>query len=468
MKALLRSRWFYAALFVVLGATAVKLYAGKTDEAPETAMVGRVVRGDFKVKVTTAGDLRAKSSVPIAPPQNTCMVGACQMKVASIIPEGTIVKQGDVVAELDRAPIITYTNNTNLAMQKAQAVFEQAQLDTTLNLSKAREDLRNLGTALEERTIAKEQALYEAPSVKRQAELDYLKAERALAQAQSDYKTRENQAKAKMREVSTDLQRNNNQLEMIKAITASFTVTAPAAGMLIYTRDYQGKKRGAGSMMYSGEAALAELPDLTKMLSTTYVNEVDIRKVSVGQPVALTLDSDPLKKLTGTIVGIANVGEERPNSDAKVFEVKIEIAETDTTLRPGMTTSNAIEVYSEKNVLSVPLEAVTADGDASFVFKKSGGTVVKQEVETGALNDTHIVVTKGVEEGDEVLLVPPANVAQVQVNRLEGKVASPNDAPSAKTVPMAPTGQTSKPNSPSVKPAPPAKAAPPKESGRGQ
>jgi RND family efflux transporter MFP subunit len=401
-------------------------------------MAARVVRGDFMVRVTTAGDLRAKNSVLIAPPQNTCMVGACQMKVQSIIPEGTIVKEGDIVAELDRAPIITYTNNTNLQMQKAQAVFEQAQLDTTLNLSKAREELRNLGSALEERSIAKEQARYEAPSVKRQAELDYQKAERALAQGQSDYKTRENQAKAKMREVSTDLQRNANQLEMIKGITASFTVKAPAAGMLIYTRDYQGKKRGAGSMMYSGEAALAELPDLSRMLSMTYVNEVDIRKVSVGQSVALTLDSDPLKKLTGKIVAIANVGEERPNSDAKVFEVRIEITESDTTLRPGMTTSNAIEVYSEKNVLSVPLEAVNADGNASFVFRKAGGSIVKQEVETGAINDTHIVVARGLEEGDEVMLVPPVNSEGIEVIRLPAGAVSPKDAARSKTVPAVP------------------------------
>ena len=66
-----------------------------------------------------------------------------------------------------------------------------------------------------------------------------------------------------------------------------------------------------------------------------------------------------------------------------MFEVKIEIAQADTTLRPGMTTSNAIETASIPNVLSVPLEAVVTEGGYSYVYKKDGRGVVKQMVETG-------------------------------------------------------------------------------------
>src|SRR3989441_7713011 len=70
---------------------------------------------------------------------------------------------------------------------------------------------------------------------------------------------------------------------------------------------------------------------------------MDVRKLAVGQPVTLTLDADPTKHLTGTVASVANVGEQRPNADAKVFEVKVTVQGSDTTLRPGMTTGNAIE-----------------------------------------------------------------------------------------------------------------------------
>lgn len=465
MSRLFRSRWTAGALGVVVLTIAIVLFAGKQAGADETGLIAHATRGDFKVLVTTAGDLRAKNSVQIAPPQNTCMVGACQLKIQTIIPEGTRVREGDVIAELDRSPIVTWTNNTNLAMQKAQAVYEQAQLDTTLNLSKAREDLRLATTALEEKRIAKDQAAFEAPSTKRQAEIDLEKAMRALDQGKIDYVTRENQAKAKMREVSTDLQRNKNQLDMVKDITAQFTVKAPSDGMLIYTRDYSGKKRGAGSTFFYGEAALAELPDLAHMLSTTYVNEVDVRRVVVGQPVSLTLDSDPSKHLTGRVTAVANVGEERPNSDAKVFEVKIEVIESDTTLRPGMTTGNNIEVFSQKNVLSVPLEAVTSDAGVPYVYKKSGASVVKQEVETGAMNDTHVIIAKGLEEGDAVLLVPPADHATMTGTRLPGSTAGEKprngDAPATQSVPVTRPPADSKNPAPANTKTPPGKAKAP-------
>ena len=165
---------------------------------------------------------------------------------------------------------------------------------------------------------------------------------------------------------------------------------------------------------------MATLPDLTQMESDTYVNEVDVRKVAVGQKVKISLDADPTKKLDGAVKSVANVGEQRPNQDSKVFEVKIDIAQADTTLRPGMTTSNAIETASIDHVLSIPLEAVTGEGGLSFVYKKDGGHVIKQQVETGVMNDNEIVVKRGLEKGDRVLLVAPADKANIEESLIPG------------------------------------------------
>jgi RND family efflux transporter MFP subunit len=457
MIRLLRSRWTIGILLVGAIATIAALTLTRTATADDTTLTARATRGDFKVLVTIAGDLRAKSSVSIATPQNADRAGAYQMKISSIVPEGTIVKEGDTVAVLDRSPLMTQMTNYNLSMAKATAVFQQAQLDTTLNLSKAREELRIMETALEERKIGVDQARYEAPSIKRQAEIDFQKAERTLAQAKTDYVTRNQQAQAKMREVTTDLDRNKMYLTMIQEVMTNFTIRAPAPGMVIYVKDYSGKKKGAGTMVNSYEGAVATLPDLTKMESTTYVNEIDVRKVAVGQPVTISLDSDPTKHLTGTVTSVANVGEERPNSDAKVFEVKILIAETDTTLRPGMTVSNAIQTLMVKNALSVPLEAVTSEANIPYVFKKAGGTIVKQEIKTGEMNDTHMVIKAGVEDDDVLLLVPPADVSKLTVNRLTGANAGPAGSDTAKTrsIPVTPPQTKSAPAKPKAAAPPP-------------
>ena len=420
-----RNRWPIAAAGIAgLAALAVWLMPEDVQGA-EAEMIATVKRGEFIVTVTTAGELRAQKFVEISAPAGAQAAQIYQMKIASIVPEGTTVKQGEMVAELDRASVATKVAEVSLAVQKAQAVYEQAMLDSTLNLSKAREEMRNMELALEEKKLAKEQARYEAPTIRRQAEIDLERAERALAQAKVDYKTKRNQAQAKMREVGADLDRQRNMLSAIEKVMQGFTIVAPAPGMVIYAKEWNGKKRTAGSQVSAWDPAVATLPDLTKMESVTYINEIDVRKVAVGQGATITLDSDPTKQLKGKVTAVANMGEQRPNTDAKVFEVKLEVEGADTTLRPGMTTGNAIVASRIDNALSVSLEAVNSADGIAYVYKKSGGSVVRQEVETGAMNDDAVVILRGLAEGDRVLLVPPKDGETIPLTRLEGAPVRP-------------------------------------------
>ena len=424
---LLRTRGFLIAAILVVGAPTAWLIAGGP-KADESALAARVKRGEFRVTVTTSGELRARESVQITGPMNAQQAQVYQMKIASIVPEGTVVKAGDVVAELDRSAAATKLSEVTLALQKAEAVYEQAMLDSTLHLSTAREEIRTMELGLEEKRLAKEQATYEAPTVKRQAEIDLEKAERALAQAKEDYKTKTEQAKAKMREVGADLGRQRNMLQLVQSVMQAFTVRAPAPGMVIYMKEWNGRKRVAGSQLSPWDPTVATLPDLTRMESITYVNEIDVRKIAAGQPVVVRLDADPTKALSGKVTSVANVGEQRPNTDAKVFEVKVVIDEPDTTLRPGMTTANEIETSKVADALFVPLDALNTEADVPFVYLQAGGGVRKQEVATGQMNDDEVVIVRGLDDGDRVLLTPPADSDNLALRRLP---AQPGPAPVA-------------------------------------
>jgi hypothetical protein len=298
-------------------------------------------------------------------------------------------------------------------VQKSLALYEQAELDSTLTLSKAREDIRTMELGLEEKRLAMEQSVYEAPTVRRQAEIEHEKAQRALAQARLDLVTRTEQARAKMREVGADLSREQNRMAAVQE------------GMVIYKKEWNGKKRATGSQVSAWDPVVATLPDLTQMESITYVNEIDIRRLAVGQSVRLTLDSDPSRSLTGTVSKVANVGEERPNADAKVFEVRVTITGSDTTLRPGMTTGNVIETLLLSDVLSIPIEALDNADGISYVYKRTGGRVIRQEVTSGPMNDDAVVIEQGLVVGDEVLLTRPRDGAALPLVRLVAKPAVP-------------------------------------------
>src|SRR5207245_1799896 len=188
--------------------------------------------------VPRLGDLPGRHTLKTTAPANAQQAGAYQMKIQSIVPEGTVVKQGDVVAELDRSTLASKLAEVQLALTKAQAQYEQAMLDSTLTLSTARENIKTMELGLEEKRLAKEQAVYEAPTVKRQAEIDYERATRALAQARADYETKTEQARAKMREVGAELSRQRGLLKAVQDFMAGFTIKAPAPGMVIYTKEW--------------------------------------------------------------------------------------------------------------------------------------------------------------------------------------------------------------------------------------
>src|SRR5436309_161628 len=119
-----------AAAVLTLGVPGAWLLAGER-RAADPSVVATVKRGEFRVVVTTAGELRARQFVQITVPTGGQQAGVYQMKISSIVPEGTVVKQGDVVAELDRTTVAPKLQEVSLALQKAEAQYEQAMLDST-------------------------------------------------------------------------------------------------------------------------------------------------------------------------------------------------------------------------------------------------------------------------------------------------------------------------------------------------
>lgn len=380
-------------------------------------------QGEFIVSVTTTGELRAKESTKIYGPSSAREAGIWDSKLTRIIPEGSIVKEGDFVAELDRSALDGKIRDAVLAIQKAESQFTQAQLDSTLTLSNARDELINLKFVMEERKLALEQAAYEAPSIQRQAEIDYDRAVRNYDQAVKNYDTKVKQAEAKMSEVGADLTKEQQKMDMYQKIMSEFTVRAPKGGMLVYQRMFGGQKVTVGSSVSMWDPVVGTLPNLDVMESITYVNEVDIQKVKAGQKALISLDAVAEKTLEGVVTQVANIGESRPNSDSKVFEVILEVTQTDTTLRPAMTTSNQIISAILDNVLAIPLETIHAADSINYVYKKAGAGIVRQQVEIGMINENEAEVKRGISIDDQLYLSTPADTTGIRFIRLDEVVA---------------------------------------------
>lgn len=389
------------------------------DSGEKEAIMASVKRGQFKVEIETTGELEAKNSVKIMGPHQLRNFQIYEVTIQNMISEGTVVKKGDWVATLDRSDFQTKFSAKQIELDKASSRFNQTQLDTALQLRQSRDELINLKYGVEETGIVLEQSKFEPPATIKQAEINMDKAKRAHQQAVENYKIKKNQNIEKMREVHAELRKVQSEFDGMNKVLEAFNILAPEDGMVIYHKYWDGKPIKAGSRIQIWDPTVATLPDLTTMMSKTYVNEVDVRKVQKGQPVNVGLDADPDKKLIGTVTSIANVGEQRPNSDAKVFEVMVEIKGTDATLRPSMTTSNKIVAQAIDSVLYVPLESLHNYQDSiTYVFKKNGINTVKQEVIVGATNANDAVLLGGLSESDRVFLSVPAGLEDQKIELL--------------------------------------------------
>src|SRR6056297_168656 len=390
---------------IILAFVLILIFTGKGKKS-DSVLVAEVEKGRFEVLVTTTGELQAKESVEIRGPQGlrNRRLGIREVKIIDLVPEGTVVDSGDYVARLDKTETLTKLKDAEDELEKRKSEYIKTKLDTAMKLKQARNELIDLEFAVEEKKIAMKESKYEPPTTQRQAKYDFQKAKRQLKQAKENYQLQVEQAEAEMKEATINLDKQQRTRDKMAELVQQLTIYAPQPGMVIYERNWNGEKQKEGSTISPWNLTVATLPDLSTYISKTYVNEIDISKVNRGQNVRIKVDAFPNRKYTGKVTEVANVGQELKSTGAKVFEVIITMNESDSIIRPAMTTTNKIVTSRFNDVKYLPLETIFQKDTMSVVY--TVGREIKQ-VELGIANENHIIVEEGLKEGEEVYLTVP-------------------------------------------------------------
>lgn len=426
---------------VVVALVALGIFNKAFSKKKAVNVFAEVKEGLFEITVSNSGELIAEKSLDIMGPafnqrnnenenhgnsgggrQGGGMGGGqnhggdfhvMDFKIQDMVPEGTIVKQGDYVAQLDRT---SYDNTLKDEIENLKTLhtnLEMKVLDTTDVLSSLRDEIKNQKYVVEEADITLDQSKYEPPATIRQAEMNLNKQQRALEQKIKNYKLRYVQTRMEINNQKQVVANQEALVENLQQFLSKFTITAPSPGMIIYKKNRLGTKTKVGSNVNPFDRVIATLPDLSTMISKVYVSEIEVAKVVAGQKAAITVDAFPQKSYTGSVISIANVGEQLPNSDAKMFEVQIRIDGSDQTLRPAMTTWNKIIIKTFDNSVFIPLECVQTGSDSiPFVYKKNN---TKQIVVLGDLNDKNVIVKQGLEAGTEIYTTTPDDAANFRL-----------------------------------------------------
>lgn len=390
----------------------------RTNKEEITVITSLVQRGEFDVQVFSSGQIESENKLNINVPEklNDRSLRIWRLKITELVEEGTYVDSGDFVARLDPDAVQEQVKSAQDELDKAYSDLQDAKIDSNLNLSNQRDMITNALLDMQEKEIVVKESVYESPSIRKKAEMDHDKAVRKYEQEKKAYQLKKRQEENKVSRQTINHRQVSERFDGLNELYRSLTITAPKAGIITYIKNPWGVTK-VGSEV-GGGGAVATIPDMGNLISKTYINEIDISKVKEGQQVKVGIDAFPEKKMEGQVATIANIGQSMPNSDARVFEVKIRIFGKDGDLKPAMTTSNVIFTNTYRDTLFIPADAVFKNDSLQYVYLQKNG-LVKQVIKTGDANENYIIVAKGLKAGDQVCLTEPEDAQELPYQGLE-------------------------------------------------
>jgi len=403
-----------------------------------TVQTGKVQKQNLASVVSASGEIKPKTYVNIG-------ANAFGKIIKLHVKEGDRVKKGQLLAQLENVQSSADVNATRASVQAAEtdAVAGDAALKTSLaDLNRAKSDAAHAKLDWD-----RAQGLYKAALIAKQ-DYDVKKAawesaDAGLAQAEA----RVAQAKAQKDSMDKHITQNQANLTRVSDVLQKTTYEAPFDGVITNLPVREGETVVIGIQNSPG-STLMTIADMSVITSEVKVDETDIVNVHLGQPADVTIDAIPHKVFHGIVseigdnaivrsTGVATSQATSTSEEAKDFKVVVTLTDPPPDLRPGLSSTAKITTATRSSVLSIPIQALTVRTQADLVPKdkdkdagKGNNSVqaastpvepskLKEEiqgvfvirnkkaefvpVDTGISGTTDIEVTKGMQEGDEVI-----------------------------------------------------------------
>jgi HlyD family secretion protein len=367
-----------------------------------------VIRGEFESAIVSKGEIKSQDyqKVILPEPMRDINLNIYYLKINDLVPEGSIVEKGDYVALLDQERIKSELQRTSEKLESYENEYVIRKIDSTSSLTNLRNSIKEKEYDLEYKEIEIKQSVYESPSYQDKVKRSYSRAVRELEVGRRNYQRKVMQYSGicgrSERQVASYSERKK---KLTKALSAA-RITSPIDGMVIYATVH-GRTRKKGDQVSLWSPEILVLPDLTKLVSESYVEEINIAKVAEGDRVRVSVDALPDKVFMGEIIKIANIGKSLKGVDSKVFDISVKIDGTNDDIAHGMYTTNEIITHYDSTALIVSLDCVFNDKTGSYVYKREDGEIVKVPIKLSHTNDELGVVESGIKERDVILAERP-------------------------------------------------------------
>lgn len=347
------------AAMMLLGAAVM---TGCSKKTGFTYSEAEAAKQDIVNSVTATGTIEPVTSVDVG-----TQVSGVISKL--YVDYNSVVKAGEVIAELDRTNLMSELSSAQASLKSAQSELDYQKTN-----------------------YERYKALYDKGLISAN---DFEQARLSYVQAQ---------------------QKTQQQKESVKKAQTNLgyaTITSPIDGVVLSKEVEEGQTVASS---FSTPTLFKIARDLTDMRVIADVDEADIGDVKEGQRVTFTVDAFPDDTFEGQVTQVRQ--EATTESNVVTYEVVISAPNDDLKLKPGLTANVVIFTMEAKDVLAVPSKALRftpreamlnsdetiTDTDAKEkVWVKEGSNLKAVAVETGMTNGTLTQITKGLKPGTHVL-----------------------------------------------------------------
>jgi len=440
-----KTLWIAAGLVLCAGAYAFlpkKAAPSYKSTLPTAPLTIAAANSQFLQEVLERGEVGSSSNVDIrCQVQSKVLIGT---PIIQIVQEGAYVQEGDFLVKLDDSGILGDVVQQQIACNSSRALEVEGRTDyeaakLALEEYEAGTYLQDLGVLEGDRFVAQENMRraeeYLRYSLKLadrgyvtsvQLEADRFAVEKAKKELENAstklsvlhrytktkmtnrLKANVETAEARMRARENSHNLDEERLKSLEDQLSKCVINAPTSGQVVYANLASGEPLIAEGKPVRERQVIIRLPDPKRMQVTARINESRIDKVRIGMQSKIRLDAFPNMVLTGTVRSVSEypLPALTSYSTIKEYGAEVTIDEPPPGARSGMTAQVAIEVERQENVLQIPVQAVIERGKRFFCIVDDGGELVAKEVRVGSANEQYVVISDGLEAGEQVILAP--------------------------------------------------------------
>lgn len=390
-------RWFWVTVILavlVTGGVAAS-FAFRSNPSIDPAKLSVVETGDLARSVVATGKIEPLTKVEV------------KSKASGIVKKlyvdyGEWVKQGQLMAELDKEELNARVREAKAALMAADAAMQSAEATLQRNQEEAKSpEIPFLKSNVDRSKELFEQKLIAKSSMEEADRLYQMSLNRRAMAQRGVGVSRAEVAKAK-----AQVAQYQAMLERAEEDLRNSTIVSPMDG-LVLSRDVEVGDAVSSILVLGSQATLVfTLGDVSDVYVLGKVDEADIGKVYLEQEARIVVESFKDKKYAGKVTKISPLGVEKDN--VTTFEVRVSIANPSGELKANMSANAEIILEEKKGVMLVPEAAVVYDGDRKTFLdipEPSSETGKRRvPVTLGISNGVKTELASGLKTGDKVIL----------------------------------------------------------------